>query len=144
MKNSITGLMLLLGFLTALLLLLSIRKKSPFPKEIYLTEGQMRVVEAIAKHETGNYTSRVYKENNNLFGMKNPKRRQTTSKGADYNNYAIYDNIDDSVEDFILWFKFHKAQISEDLEQTVRFMKDKGYFEDSFENYFNGTKRWLQ
>lgn len=39
------------------------------------------VVLAQAKIETGNFTSKIFRENNNMFGMKLPGRRTTTAVG---------------------------------------------------------------
>ena len=43
-----------------------------------------RYITAQAAHETGNFTSKIFKENNNLFGMKKPAVRKT---------YAIGENL---------------------------------------------------
>jgi flagellum-specific peptidoglycan hydrolase FlgJ len=52
--------------------------------------------------ESGNYSSKVAKQNNNLFGMRMPKVRQTTAIGQRY-GYARYYNWKDSVKDYKLW-----------------------------------------
>ena len=77
--------------------------------------------------------------------MKHPVKRLTTSKGADFNNYAIYDSPNDSIEDYILWWDYHTRNgvTKETPEDIIYFMKQKGYFEDSYENYLNGVKRWM-
>ena len=41
---------------------------------------------AQAKLETGNYTSKIFRESNNLFGMKEAKSRITTAKGTQFNH----------------------------------------------------------
>jgi flagellum-specific peptidoglycan hydrolase FlgJ len=52
--------------------------------------------------ESGNFSSKVAKQNNNLFGMRMPKVRQTTAVGQRY-GYARYYNWKDSVKDYKLW-----------------------------------------
>ena len=52
--------------------------------------------------ESGNYSSKVAKQNNNLFGMRMPKVRETTAIGQRY-GYARYYNWKDSVKDYKLW-----------------------------------------
>lgn len=52
--------------------------------------------------ETGHFKSKIFKENNNLFGMKNPTKRNTLSKGTK-NGHAYYDTWQDSVNDYKLW-----------------------------------------
>jgi uncharacterized FlgJ-related protein len=49
------------------------------------------VVLAQARLETGNFTSKVFRENNNLFGMKLPRVRNTTAIG-EQNSHATYAN----------------------------------------------------
>ena len=49
--------------------------------------------------ETGNYTSKVFKEGNNLFGMREAKQRITTAKGTE-NNHAYYHTWYESVLDY--------------------------------------------
>jgi len=45
------------------------------------TEEMSKLITAQAGFETGNFTSVIFKENNNLFGMKLPKVRKTTAIG---------------------------------------------------------------
>lgn len=54
--------------------------------------------------ETGNWTSKVYVQNHNLFGMKLPGRRSTTALGSK-RGYASYSDWVQSVRDFKLWQK---------------------------------------
>lgn len=53
-------------------------------------------------HETGNLTSKIYRENNNGFGMKYNQRGH-----ADYvlNGHAHYPTIYESIEDYRDWQK---------------------------------------
>lgn len=54
---------------------------------------------AQAKLETGNFTSKVFRENNNLFGMREAKQRITTAQGTE-NNHAYYYSWGESVLDY--------------------------------------------
>ena len=60
------------------------------------------VVFAQARLETGNFTSKVFRENRNLFGMKLPRVRSTTAIG-EQNNHASYIRWQHSVADYKLW-----------------------------------------
>lgn len=60
------------------------------------------IVLAQAKIETGHFTSKVFKENRNLFGMKLAESRQTTAIGK-LNNHAVYMNWKQSIMDYKLW-----------------------------------------
>jgi len=51
--------------------------------------------------ESGHYRSKIFKSNNNIFGMRLPKKRETTAIGQK-NGYAVYEFWEDSIEDY--WF----------------------------------------
>jgi hypothetical protein len=57
---------------------------------------------AQAKLESSRYKSLIFKENNNLFGMKEAKQRITLAKGT-RRNHAYYDTWEDSVLDYAFW-----------------------------------------
>jgi hypothetical protein len=54
---------------------------------------------AQAKLETGNFTSKIFRENNNLFGMREAKQRITTAQGTEH-NHAYYHSWYESVLDY--------------------------------------------
>jgi uncharacterized FlgJ-related protein len=60
------------------------------------------IVFAIARLESGNFTSTLFLENNNCFGMKRAAQRPTTASGVK-GGYAKYDNWQMSVIDFALY-----------------------------------------
>lgn len=60
------------------------------------------IVVAQARLETGNYTSKVFQNNNNLFGMKYAPRRVNTQQGKQY-GHAQYATWQDSVRDYAIW-----------------------------------------
>lgn len=57
---------------------------------------------AQAKWESTHFTSRIFQENNNLFGMRLAYQRDTTAIGKN-RNHAKYKNWQDSVKDYKLW-----------------------------------------
>jgi len=57
---------------------------------------------AQATWETGHFSSPIFKENNNLFGMKLAHQRKTTAIGQN-RGHAKYANWQDSVKDYKLW-----------------------------------------
>jgi len=57
---------------------------------------------AQAKIESDHFRSPIFKENNNLFGMKLPSSRRTTAIGAN-RGHAKYKDWVDSVKDYKLW-----------------------------------------
>ena len=82
-------------------------------KEALLIAGlPEKHIEHIYKHarsESGNFKSRIFREQNNAFGMRLPRRRQTTAIGKN-RGYAIYKDWYDSVYDYWLWYKHKPIQ----------------------------------
>jgi len=60
------------------------------------------IVLAQAKIESGHYTSKIFKENHNLFGMKEARVRIHTANGTQY-NHAYYSNWRESVYDYAFY-----------------------------------------
>ena len=82
--------------------------------------------------ETGYWESRIYQENNNLFGMKQARARATTAKGTQL-GHAYYDNWKESVTDYALY----QAAYLNKLRNENKYLKylDKNYAEAK--NYDN-------
>jgi len=84
------------------------RAELPFsPSNMLTTMTEMGIVYpdivmAQARIETAHFTSKIFKENHNLFGMKLPKQRSTTAIGEQY-NHAEYTSWRQSVIDYKLW-----------------------------------------
>lgn len=72
------------------------------------------IVLAQSKIETGNFTSRIFVENNNLFGMKQARVRATLATGTQH-NHATYNNWRESLYDYGLYYSSYLRKIkSED------------------------------
>ena len=92
------------------------------------------IVYAQAILETGHFKSVIFKENNNLFGMKyihdcncsiNRKNaRKTTAIGSKY-NHAVYRNWKESVDDYLLWQQMFKITPIEEEEDYLKLLQDK-------------------
>ena len=103
------------------------------------------MIAAVARHETGNYQSKVFKTLNNFFGMRFPRKRETTALYESDSKYSVYADRADSVRDMVLYldalnypFNFHS------VSGLVKAMKANGYFEDSIENYTRGVEAALE
>jgi len=90
------------------------------------------IVYAQAVLETGEFRSTIFKENNNLFGMKYPLVRPTT---AQYINrgHAAYNHWSDSVDDYILWYNFMTR--NKQYTNYLTFLTSLGYAEDPYYIY---------
>jgi hypothetical protein len=73
------------------------------------------IVMAQAIVETGHYKSQVFKENNNLFGMKEATVRINTAKGTQ-NGHAFYDNWYQSLYDYAFYQCRYLGQIDTENE----------------------------
>jgi len=60
------------------------------------------IVLAQSKLETGQFKSNIFKENHNLFGMKEAKIRVNLAKGTQY-GHAFYNNWIESVYDYAFY-----------------------------------------
>lgn len=60
------------------------------------------IVLAQAKLESGNYKSKIFKQNHNLFGMRQAQVRVNTAKGTSL-NHAYYENWRESVYDYAFY-----------------------------------------
>lgn len=96
-------------------------KKDEFSKENlieYILELNIEfphIVIAQSMVETGYYTSNIFRENNNLFGMKEAKQRPTTNKGTE-NNHAYYHHWKESVLDYAMYQAKYLSNLKTDDE----------------------------
>lgn len=98
-----------------------------------------RLLTAQAAHETANFSSSIFKSNNNLFGMKRPAIRPTTATGEN-KGHATYDSIEDSIQDISLYLKSRSYLTNySTVGAYVRALKEKSYFEDSLSHYEAGV-----
>lgn len=100
----------------------------------------------VAKHETGGFTSRVFKEGNNMFGMKLPKGETLAVGELPFGErQAIFKSLTDSARDQVLYFtrRFRYPTNIRSADQLVDEMSKRGYFEQDPVQYLAGVKRWL-
>ena len=80
------------------------------------------IVLAQAKLETGNFDSNIFKENNNLFGMKQARIRTNIARGTK-NNHAYYHNWQESVYDYAFYQSTYLSKIKTD-EEYFKYLND--------------------
>jgi uncharacterized FlgJ-related protein len=85
------------------------------------------IVLAQSKLETGNFTSKIFRENNNLFGMREAKQRITTAQGTE-NNHAYYHSWQESILDYAFYQCRYLSGINTE-EQYFNYLK-QSYAED--------------
>jgi len=85
--------------------------------------------------ETGNFTSKIFNEFNNGFGMGVPRIRKSLRIG-DYlasngERFSTYKNFEDSVKDYLLYADYFNMPTNFNRpEQFVDFLVSKGYATD--------------
>lgn len=88
------------------------------------------IVLAQAKLESGNFTSKLFKSNNNMFGMRKPKRRITTSV-EEKNEYAYYRDWIDCVYDYGFYSCCNLSEVNTENEYFTilgnRYAEDTNY-----------------
>jgi hypothetical protein len=97
------------------------------------------IILAQSYHETGHYTSFIFKNNFNLFGMKEAQMRVNLAKGTK-NGHAYYDSWQDSVKDYALFNASYLSDIKTEGEY-FEYLK-QNYAEDP--NYVERLKRIIK
>jgi len=88
--------------------------------------------------ETGHWTSNLIETVNNAFGMKHPRVRPTTSAGATSAGFAIYPDLCNSVEDYLLRQKNFNIPNTANPVEYITATVNSGYAEDP-----NYASKWL-
>jgi len=91
------------------------------------------VIYAQAKHETGDFTSKIFKENKNLFGMRKPSIRANSVNGEN-NGHATFSSLYNSVRDYFQrqnYFEISNQNNDLFMASTVNsnYAEDKAYLQ---------------
>jgi uncharacterized FlgJ-related protein len=106
------------------------------------TSKMARMIFAQAAHETGNFTSDIFKENNNLFGMKLARVRKTTAIGEN-RGHAVYKSVEDCIADYWLYSKaLNYLSVYSSVAAWVRELAYKKYFEAKESEYKTAVEKW--
>jgi hypothetical protein len=105
-------------------------------------EQTAKILTAQAMHETGMFKDNKYTVGCNAFGMKYPEKRETFATGQAPNGYAIFDSVDDSVKDLIMWLEYNGLPVeyitTDEFAQQIR---DKGYYTAPFVTYASALRK---
>lgn len=97
------------------------------------------IVLAQSKLETGNFKSGIFKENQNLFGMKEASVRINTAKGTN-RGHAYYDSWKESLYDYAFYCSTYLSKIKKE-ELYFQYLSDS-YAEDP--NYVKRLKSIIE
>ena len=123
-----------------------------------------KIIVAQARLESANYTSSVFKKNNNAFGMKYigqkyatkgspaPLNERTSNPNANVNFYAKYNDVGDSAKDLIeRLLNITRNGITPQMlknastpEQYATLQKKRGYFGGKVEDYARNLRSILK
>jgi uncharacterized FlgJ-related protein len=109
---------------------------------LYMKEIGMKfipVVLAQARLESGYYSSSIFRENNNLFGMKVARIRRTTNIG-EHRGHALFKSWKDSVLDYLYYQKTYLYH-AENQEEYLGYLANN-YAEDP--SYVHKLKNIIQ
>ena len=108
-------------------------------------EHLSELLAAQAAHETGDFTSRIFSENNNAFGMKASTRN--FEFGERY-GHALYLSIGDSVKDMLEYLSDRIKPLKEIADMSISeyaiYLKSASYFEDTVQNYTSGLMSYYE
>lgn len=100
-----------------------------------LNETTAYLVLAQARLESGHFSSLVFHQNCNPFGMKQAKNRATTALGT-HRGHAVYANLSHAACDFVLWMKETKMPLKiENPIEYVCHLQQRNYFEEDIQKY---------
>jgi len=97
------------------------------------------IVLAQSKLETGHFTSKVFVENHNLFGMKEARVRVNIARGTQY-NHAYYNNWYESVYDYAFYQSRYLSKLKTE-EEYFQYL-DESYAEAA--NYVETLKGMIE
>lgn len=109
---------------------------------------------AVSKMETAGWTSKLYTEANNPWGMKVPKVRPNRVAGAYVSrdisgktsmDFAQYNGLIDACDDIILWMQYTKFPTNRlSIQEHILAMQQRGYFgAESLQSYLGKVIAWL-
>lgn len=104
-----------------------------------LPDANARILIGQSRHETASFSSNVFKQNNNIAGMKVPSIRKSpyilgAGTKAPSNEgttpYAKYASIEDSARDLVHWLRYNKADWHKinTPDSYATFLKSKNYY----------------
>jgi uncharacterized FlgJ-related protein len=100
------------------------------------------VVFAQAVLESGQFTSKLFKSANNLFGMRIPKKRESSANGQTKSGYSSYEDWAFSVYDYSLWQNYMLKNKNDLTKKEYLALLGKVYAQDK--RYVSSLKRVIE
>jgi len=148
------GLPIILFLVVTPLYLWNNNKSNPINQLVILLSkwrNLRRYLIAQAKLESANFTSNLYRKNNNVMGMGHATKGRAASQlginsgiGHEGMTMQKYRNDTQSIRDMFDWYRFTRFPSRvRDPEQYVAELKKRGYFSLSESAYLNRLREWL-
>lgn len=108
-------------YITQETIVLVLREENKFSEEKFIAELKRynnkfsHIILAQAICESGNFSSRLFKEQNNMFGLRIPGRRLTLNI-KERNGYASFETWRDCVTEYMLYYSSFLRHIKTDEE----------------------------
>lgn len=100
------------------------------------------VVFAQAVLESGQFTSKLFKSANNLFGMRIPTKRESSANGQTKSGYSSYEDWVFSVYDYSLWQNYMLKNKNDLTKKEYLALLGKIYAQDK--RYVSSLKRVIE
>ena len=102
--------------------------------------SQAKFIAAQAAFETANFTSQIFQDNNNYFGMKFAGQINAT---GEKNGFAYYKNLSDSVNDFLIYYdKMQYKKYYPTLDEYIAALALNTYYTAPYKQYLSGVKHY--
>jgi uncharacterized FlgJ-related protein len=112
-------------------------------KEYSVSDDLAQIILAQAKFESGNFTSDIFWENNNPYGMKCPKKRKTLCIGTN-RNHGVFNSVKEATIDYVYYMEALNIPFDEkNVKKYVYLLKQKRYFEAEVNHYYKGVKYYI-
>lgn len=113
-------------------------------KENCVSDELIMIIVAQAKFESGNFTSDIFWENNNPYGMKCPKKRKTLCLGTN-RGHGVFNSVKEATIDYLYYMEALNIPFEEkDVRKYVYLLKRKNYFEADVRHYYKGVKYYYE
>jgi len=107
-----------------------------------------KLLVAQSRHETGNWKSRLARKANNVFGMhhsKSSKRATGSTVAEKKKNFATYESVEESTLEALDWLVKRDCPMKfKNSYEYAKWLKSKGYYEDTLSNYSNALRANLK
>lgn len=110
-------------------------------RKLGVSEEMSVIILAQAIHESNNFSSYIFENTWNPFGMRVARVRPTTRSG-EFKNYSKYESLEDATIDYFYYMTYCNFPLDEtNVYKYVTLLKKKAYYEDDFKNYYRAVRK---